>query len=127
MKRIILKTLEQLGYKLMRVDEWSALQGQWGFREAGIGTLEAQLTNCLNDCHRLGLRGDRAEARIQALARSRDHVRADLQTCRELAAAEDPSGRLGELENENRRLQRQLADLEVYLRETREASGVSYL
>jgi chromosome segregation ATPase len=137
-KRIILRTLERLGYKLVHFDEWSSLQGQLAnqLQHALIAneavreranSLEARLTNCLSDCHRLGLRGDRAEVRIRALKRDRDRVRADLATCRELAAAGDPSGRLDELENENGRLRQRLADLEVYLQETRKTSGVSYL
>jgi chromosome segregation ATPase len=94
---------------------------------AKFADLEKRLGECVNGRHLLTLRMGRVEARVQALKRRRDHLQTELRFSREQISRVDTSGRIQELEAENRRLWQRISDLEVYLQETRGSSRPYYL
>jgi DNA repair exonuclease SbcCD ATPase subunit len=89
--------------------------------------LEKRLAECVNERHLLTLRIGRAQARVQAFKRRRDHLETELRLSREQISRLDTSGRIRELEAENRGLWQRISDLEVYLQETRGSSRPYYL
>jgi hypothetical protein len=89
--------------------------------------LEKGLAEWVNERHLLTLQMGRAQARVQAFKRRRDRLQTELRICREQISRVDTSGRIRELEAENRRLWQRISDLEVYLQETRGLSRPYYL
>jgi chromosome segregation ATPase len=103
------------------------LKGQESCQHNQSEQLESQLASLTSERHFLATRIGRAQARVQALRRRRGHLQAELMVVREQLACRDTTGRIRELETENRRLWQRLADLETYLEETRASSRPYYL
>lgn len=118
MKRVLLSVLERLGYVLVHADAWRNIQQ----RPAG-GEAPGQAREYVSSSPQMA----RVQMQIQALERRCADLTAELKTCREQLARSDASGRTRELEEKNRQLSQRIADLEVYLKETRGTGGPSYL
>ena len=84
-----------------------------------LGQCQSQLAECAKERHLLSLRIGRAEAHAHSADRERGRLQSEVTACRDQLARADTSGRIGELEAENRRLRQRVADLETYLEETR--------
>lgn len=154
MKRLIIKTLSSFGYVLLRADTWQDVQRRLREAEAAksksapaappptpppppapttdpaldsqLAECRDQLAACAKERHLLSLKMGRAEASIDALARERDRLQAELAASQERFGRADTTGRIQELESKNKHLRQRLADLEFYLKETRGA-GTTYL
>lgn len=115
MKRMLLSMFERLGYVLVHADVWRSVQDRAPSVPQG------------QDDAASGPRALRAQTQIQALERRCAALKAELTACQDRLAQADASGRIRALEQENRELTQRLADIEVYLKETRGKTGPSYL
>lgn len=128
MKRALLNILERFGYVLIHSDVWRSVQyrlsaahvDQPQTSDSGIQPAPEKSGQSLPE-------KNRAHTQVQALERRCAGLEAELRACQDQLAQADSTGRVRALEEENRRLARRLADLEVYLKETRGTGQSAYL
>jgi hypothetical protein len=146
MKRVLLSVLEHLGYVVIRVDDWSALQrrviqaetaiaqsspcpapGSHPPDDAQLRRLREQAGECARE-RDIAIEGkNRALRRVQAWKRYCTRLVRELKSCKDQLARGDHAGHIRVLQEENGKLSRRLSDLETYLDQTRGTRKPYYL
>jgi hypothetical protein len=141
MKRLVLKMVSRFGFELVHRSVWRDVQLRLHRAEKGPppsgqtdkpelspdqrypSELRAQLAACINERDDLSARVGRANTIVDVFEHERARLHSEMEANRAQLSNLDNSGRIRELEIENKRLRLQVTDLEMYLKESRKAAS----